>query len=108
MKIEFSDPLWLDERFAVSFAELVELSGLAEAELRELVDCGVLTSSPAAATDRTFSGYCVAAARTARRLRDDFELDTKALAISLLLLERIHELEIRCRELQARTPHVPQ
>jgi chaperone modulatory protein CbpM len=46
----------------------------------------------------------VVIARTASRLRDDFELDTGSLAVTLTLLERVRELEARIRELEAQLP----
>ena len=51
MSIE-AEVLWLDEHRVVSLRELVEISGLGEAELLELVHSGVLpaSDSPGGAT----------------------------------------------------------
>ena len=38
MKIEITDAVWLDERQQFSLAELAELSGLPEPELKQLID----------------------------------------------------------------------
>ncbi|WP_369125181.1 chaperone modulator CbpM, partial [Cryobacterium sp. RTS3] len=43
-------------------------------------------------------------ARTARRLRDDFELDGHGLAVALNLLRRIRELEAQLTHAQAKLP----
>ena len=47
MNIE-AEVLWLDEQRVVSLRELVELSGLREAELLELVHSGVIPASDVA------------------------------------------------------------
>ena len=77
MSIE-TEVLWLDEHRVVSLRELVEISGLGEAELLELVHSGAIAGArhPRAA-DYSFSARVVTVARTACRLRDDFELDTR-------------------------------
>ena len=41
---EYSDALWPDERQTMPLRALAELSGLSEDELRQLVDCGALSS----------------------------------------------------------------
>jgi len=42
--------------------------------------------------------------RTARRLRDDFDLDAAGLAVAVNLLGRIRELELELQALSARHP----
>ena len=101
MNIESTTAVFLDETGAVSITQLVERSGLTEAELQALVDCGALESSEAAAGGLRFSSRCVIAARTARRLRDDFALDdAHALALLLRFMQRIEALEQRLREVE--------
>ena len=104
MKIEISEATWLDENLDVSLAELVELSGLPEATLRELVDGGVLVPNNPAEIPWTFSGNCVVTVRTVARLRDDFDLDPNALALALSFLDRIRELEAQLRDVRAQLP----
>jgi chaperone modulatory protein CbpM len=100
VNIESSTALFLDESGAVSVAQLIEQSGLTEAELQVLVDCGALAPRNIAAASWSFSARCVVTARTARRLRDDFALDdAHAVAIVLRFMQRIDALE---RELHAR------
>ena len=103
VKIESSAALLLDETGAVSVAQLLDQSGLSEAELQVLVDCGALEPRDVAASAFSFSSRCIVTARTARRLRDDFALDdVHAVAIVLRFMQRIETLERRLHELQAR------
>ena len=107
MKLELTETVWLDERGAVTLVELAECSGLSEAELRDLVDLGALQPINPGAADWNFGGKCIVAARAARRLRTDLELDMPGLAVVLSLLERVEELETELQRLQARLPRVP-
>ena len=103
MDIEASEALYLDETGTLSFAQLIECSGLSEGELRELVACGALAPSDLAAGSWTFSARCVVTARAAHRLREDFALeDIHSLAIVLRYAQRIELLEQELRELRAR------
>ena len=116
MKAELTDAQWLHERAELSVEELAELSGLPPELLRELVDDGALapvdvrttadarTSSDAPTAQWSFSAECVLIVRAACRLRDDFDLDAKALSVALPLIGRIHQLEAQLRELQSQLP----
>jgi chaperone modulatory protein CbpM len=95
---------WLDEHRVVSFTELVEVSGLREAELLELVSSGALPARDSPDGGLAFSARVVTLARTACRLRDDFELDTRGLAVALGLLERVRDLEGEVTRLRAQLP----
>jgi chaperone modulatory protein CbpM len=46
----------------------------------------------------------VTVARTACRLRDDFELDTSGLSVALTLLQRVRTLEEELARLRAQFP----
>ena len=107
MKLELTEAVWLDERGGVTLVELAECSGLSEAELRELVDLGALAPVDADAREWNFAAQCIVAARTACRLRNDFDLDTQGLALVLSLLERVQELESTLQRLNARLPRLP-
>ena len=101
MNIESSTALVLDDSGAVSITQLVEQSGLTEGELQVLVDCGAIEPRDVVTGHWRFSSRCVVAARTARRLRDDFALDdVHALAVMLRFMQRIESLERQVRELQ--------
>jgi len=110
MRIEITEALWTDEHHEYSLTELVELSGLSAAELQYLVDCEALlpvaveASAVRNAADARFSAQCLALARAASRLRNDFELDVNGLTLTLRLLHRIRELEAELHELRAQSP----
>lgn len=95
--------MWLDEHRFISLAELVQVSGLSEHELLELVQEGVIPAREAGA-GYTFSARVVTVARTACRLRDDLELDVRALGVALRLLERVRDLEGEIAHLRAQLP----
>jgi chaperone modulatory protein CbpM len=99
-----TDVLWLDEHRLVSITELMEVSGLSEAELLDLVHSGALPARDAPGGGLVFSARVISLARTACRLRDDFELDTRGLAVALRLLERVRNLESEISHLRAQLP----
>jgi chaperone modulatory protein CbpM len=103
MNIE-TEVMWLDEQRLVDLRELVELSGLREAELLELVHSGAIAVSESTGTDYRFSARVITVARTACRLRNDFELDTRGLSVALRLLERVNELEAEITRLRVQLP----
>jgi chaperone modulatory protein CbpM len=104
MRIELTELTWLEEHREVTLAELAELSGLSEAELAELEDFGAIAPADPGAPTQTFRAECIVAARTAFRLRNDFELDPQGLAVALTLLERVRALETELREIRAQLP----
>lgn len=104
MPVELTETLWLDTHQQLSLAQLAELSTLSEAELRELVEFGVLEPVDPAAPTVVFSAEYVVTLRTVCRLRSEFELDLHATALSLRLLERIRELERQVHSLRAQQP----
>ena len=104
MRIELTEMTLLDEHTVCTFTELAEQSGLAETELIELIECGAIPPLDSSTTDHAFAGGAVILARTALRLRDDFELEPRGIALALTLLERIRGLETALRELRARLP----
>jgi chaperone modulatory protein CbpM len=107
MRVELTELYWREEHRELTRRELAELSGLSEGELRALEDCGAIAPvakvDPADATPK-FGAECIVAARTAFRLRNDFELDAQGLAVALALLERVHSLEDELRDLRAQLP----
>jgi chaperone modulatory protein CbpM len=103
MRVELTEVLWL-EQHAVSLPELAELSGLSTPMLEELIASGAIEPIDAASPQPLFGAAAVSAARHARRLREDFDLDVSALSLALGLLERIDVLELQVRSLRARLP----
>jgi hypothetical protein len=96
--------MWLHEHHELLLEELCELSGLSEAELRELVDYGVLAPIDPDAQSWAFGADLLVVARSARRLRKDFDLDPHAVALAVALLKRVRDLEEELRDLRARLP----
>lgn len=104
MNPEQVDVVWLDAREEYSLAELMRCSGLSEAELRELVDYGVLTPTDPQGAEWTFGADIVVTIQAAGRLREDLELDPRALALALTLMRRIRDLEAQLCNLRAQLP----
>lgn len=103
---ELTDLELLDESRCVSLTDLQELSGLSETEIRELTEIGVLVPARQADDEGPcYAAHFIVVARTASRLRDDFELDTGGLALGLTLLQQMRKMEARIRELEALLPH---
>jgi len=96
--------LWLDEQRVVSLAELVELSGLSQEEVLELVYGGAIQVREMRGTMCTFSAQVISVARTASRLRDELELDMAGLGVALRLLDRVRSLEEEIARLRALLP----
>ncbi|MDE2070509.1 MAG: hypothetical protein KGJ04_04490 [Gammaproteobacteria bacterium] len=102
MRVELTEVQWLNVRQELPLHEFVRRSGLTEADLRYLVESGVLAPLDPQAPAWSFSADCLPLARTAGRLRRDLDLDGSGLAVALTLIERIEELETRVRELDVR------
>ena len=105
MTTEQIDAEWVERREQCSVAGLAKLSGLSEAELRELVDYGALAPINPDDTGWIFEQHCVMTLQRLGRLRRAFDLDANALALTTSLLERIHDLEAELHRLQMTIPH---
>lgn len=106
MRIELTEVIWLEAE-TLSFDELLERSGMSVRLLQELVQAGGIEPLDPAAAQPRFGARALAAARRARRLHEDFELDASALLLVLGLLDRVAELEGRVNELQVKLPRLP-
>jgi chaperone modulatory protein CbpM len=106
MRVELTEATWLEEHRELTLAELADLSRFSEEELRELEACGAIAPLDPADPVPRFGTECLVAARTAYRLRSDFELDSQGLAVALALLERVRALEVELRELRAQLPRI--
>jgi len=102
MKTQITESIWLNTSDICSFEHVLEVSGLSAQELRELIDTGVIEPSNDDPGDYFFQTQCIVVARKAKRLRDDFELDTQGLALALNLLRRVDDLEAEITRLRAR------
>ena len=104
MQIKPVEAVWLAEDNEFSFPELVELSGLSEADLQELVDYGAITPVDPDSPQWVFKGRCLITVRAAYRLRASFDLDPHGITLVISLLDRIHGLEEELGSLRAQLP----
>lgn len=104
MKSEHTEAVWLTEDTEFSLAQLAELAGIPESEVRELVDYGAVTPVDPEASPWIFNGKCLLTIRTACRLRVSFDLEPHGVALIVSLLERIHDLEAQLGSLRAQFP----
>lgn len=109
---EVHDLLLLDEHRELTFKEFIELSGLGIGDLQYLLDSEALlpvtradSAADIDAAHLRFNADCLGLARTASRLRRDFDLDANGLALAWRLLHRIQELESELQCLRAQWPH---
>jgi len=101
MNAPIEDAMRLDTIAEVSWTQLLRASGLPESELRELVRYGALVPCDPDAPTWTFEGRWLVVAKTASRIRRDFELDPYGVSIVLSYVERIGRLEEEIRALRA-------
>ena len=104
MKSEHTEAVWLTEDTQFSLAQLAELAGIPESEVRELVDYGAVTPVDLESSPWIFNGKCLLTIRTASRLRVSFDLEPHGVALIVSLLERIHDLETELGSLRAQFP----
>jgi chaperone modulatory protein CbpM len=62
------------------------------------VESGALIPNKLADDDWRFNSHCVVSVRTLSRLKQDFELEPNAIALTLVFLERIRKLELQLRD----------
>ena len=99
------EAVWLTEDHEFSLAELADISGLSEAELRELVDYGAIKPVNPDSPQWVFQGRCLVTVRAACRLRVSFDLEPQEIALVISLLDRIQDLEAQLASLRAQLPH---
>ena len=104
MSSEWSEVQWLDEDASCTLVELAARSRFSAGELLELVAIGVIPPLHGDANAGSFSGHALDKVRIAARLRNDFELDIRGVALALTLLERIGALERELRQLRVYPP----
>lgn len=101
MKIDVAEWIWLNDQGVCSARYLVEVSGLSNEELDDLIENGVIVPVDDNAQPKSFQLRYVVTANMARRLRDDFELDRHGVALALTLMRRIDELEAELNSVRA-------
>lgn len=106
MKVKVSEWIWLNDHAVCSAQHLAEVSGLSHEEIDELIESGVIVPVDDKAQSKSFQLRCVVIANTARRLRDDFELDLHGVALALTLMRRIDELQEELSAVRTRLDHI--
>ena len=101
MSEQSSDSIWLNETDYCRIEHLVEVSGLSLEEIEDLIETGVIVPAEPSAAPPVFNLHYVVTVKTARRLRDDFQLERHGLTLALTLLRRIGDLEAALVALQA-------
>ena len=102
MNMQLTDAIWLNDTDVCRIEHLVEVSGLSMDEIEDLIENGIIEPAEDGAQPRVFQLRHVVTVKTARRLRDDFQLDRHGLTLALTLLRRISALEAELSALQAR------
>ncbi|MFZ6759624.1 chaperone modulator CbpM [Undibacterium sp. Ji50W] len=102
MKVQISEWVLLNEQNACSVSYLSEVSGLSAEELSDLIENGILVPIDGKATEKFFPLHSIVIASSARRLRDDFELDRHGMMLALTLMRRIDDLQGELNVLRAR------
>jgi hypothetical protein len=99
------DAMWIEKRESITVERLAQICGLSEAEVCALVDYGALLPINPDDPDWLFQQSCVMSLKTAGRLRQAFDLEPDALALTLSLIERIRDLQEELRRLRVTMPH---
>ena len=95
-----SESVWLNDAHVCRIEHLAEASGLSIGEIEDLVEHGVIVPVSELTMPYAFRLRDVVTVRTARRVRDDFQLDRNGLSLSLRLLQRIANLESELKALR--------
>ena len=100
--VQATQPQNLNAELATaSLSQLAQLSAINEADLRALVDYGVLIPVPPEIEPWSFSADGVEILLRADRLRKDLALDLHAFALAVMLLGQITGLEAELGKLQS-------
>ena len=89
------------ESSTLSIGQLARLSEVSEADIRELMDYGVLAPASSAMEPLGFHTDSVAILRHAGHLRRDLALDNHAFSLAVMFLDRISALETELGQVRA-------
>jgi chaperone modulatory protein CbpM len=89
---------------SVGFRELSVACAISMDELQELVEYGALAPLQPAQPEPLFAISYLEPLRTAGKLRRDYDLDLFVVVILMDYLQRITQLELELRSLQAQSP----
>jgi chaperone modulatory protein CbpM len=103
MNREISESVWMNGMHFCHIEHMVEVSGLSVDEIEDLIAHDVISPVNPLEKPYSFALHYVLIAKKARRLRDDFSLDSHGITLALTLLNRISELENELIELKAKS-----
>ncbi|MFZ6673537.1 chaperone modulator CbpM [Undibacterium sp. Xuan67W] len=103
MITSISERTWIDDTSAYSESDLIEVSGLSENEIQDLIENELIKLLINEQSEKTFPMQALITASNARRIRDDFELDQNGMVLAVALMRRIAELENEIISLQAKS-----
>lgn len=101
VNINVSHWIWLNDQALCSAEHLAEVSGLSVEDINELIANRVIVPVDEASNPPAFALRWVVTATTARRMRDDFELDPHGVALALTLMQRVEDLQAEVDSLRA-------
>lgn len=101
MNVQIAEWTLLNAQNACSITYLRDVSGLSEEEINELIENGLLTPIDGKAMAKIFPMHSIVTVSSARRLRDDFELDSHGMILALTLMQRIDDLQSELNLLRA-------
>ncbi|PRC91933.1 chaperone modulator CbpM [Solimicrobium silvestre] len=101
MSTNISECIWLSDHDVCSANHLIAVSGLSAEEFDELVQIGIITPIN---DSKYYRLSYIVTANTARRLRDDFELDLHGMGLAMTLMLRIENLQAELNNARARIP----
>ena len=102
MNTQSTEAVWLNGNEVCLIEHLVEVSGLSIEEIEDLVENDLIEPMDRTIQPHLFSLRSVLIVKTARRMRDDFQLDSHSLALALTLLQRIDALEGELDDLRSK------
>lgn len=101
MNMQITSSLWLYGTEVCQIEQLAESSGLSVEEIEDLIESEIVVPTDPNTRPRTFQLRYIVTARTARRLRDDFQLERNGIALAMTLMRRISDLEAELDEVKA-------
>lgn len=101
MSEQSNDSIWLTATEYCRIEHLVEVSGLSIEEIEDLIETGILVPAKPDTAPPVFHLHCIVTVKTARRLRDDFQLESHGLTLALTLLRKVSDLEAEVAALHA-------
>ncbi|MFZ6746001.1 chaperone modulator CbpM [Undibacterium sp. JH2W] len=101
MNVQIAEWTLLNDQNSCSITYLCDVSGLSEGEVNELIENGLITPIDDNAMAKIFPMHSIVTVSSARRLRDDFELDSHGMILALTLMQRIDELQSELQQIRA-------